>query len=243
MQSNRVLGLFKFGEREHIDELVREGHLYMNTLKYFRERETEDLLRSDKHEGAIHCVQADGATLSMKQDDAWVNIGTIRGQILASDGSEEITNVFCMYAFREKAAIAKIDPKNFEFGDTYAILTDGDEFLRRVRKTAEQEGLTLKHDLVEYVDRSTYNGTMGVFRKFADFAYQSEFRISVVSGLKGTMAFKVILLLCAESAVPYAELGARSGYVPPRHGGGWDRARVWVVSFWDPADAYGTCVR
>lgn len=191
MPSNRVLCLFKFGERKHIDELVREGHLFMNTLKFFREREIKDLLRSDKHEGASHCMQAEGATLRMKQDDTWVDIGTIRDQILASDGSEEITNVFCMYAFREKAATEKIDPKNFGFGDTYAAVTDGDEFLRRVRRAEEREGLTLKHDLVEYVDRSTYNGNLGVFRKFSEFAYQSEFRISVVSGLKGPYSLRV----------------------------------------------------
>jgi hypothetical protein len=127
----------------------------------------------------------------MKQGDAWVDIGKILGQILASDGSEEITNVFCMYAFLEKAATAKIDPRNFEFGDTYAVFTNGDEFIRRVRKAAERENLTFKHDLVHYVDRSKYNGTMGVFRKFADFANQSEFRISVVSGSKGPYSLRV----------------------------------------------------
>jgi len=190
MQSNRILALFKFGNRQHIDEFVGAGHLFMNTLKYFRERETKDILRSDKYEGTIHCKQTDGATLSIKQNDTWLKIGTIQGPILASDGSEENTNVFCMYAFMDNVS-EKIDPKNFDFGDTYAILTDGDEFLLRVRKAAEREGLTLRHDLVEYVDRSTYNGVMGVFRKFSEFAYQSEFRISVVSYLKGPYSLRI----------------------------------------------------
>jgi len=191
MHSNRLLGLFKFGNRQHIDEFVRDGHLFMNTLQFLRKREKKDLLRFDKDEGAIHCKQADGATLSMKQNDAWLKIGTIRGPILTSDGSEEYTNVFCMYAFMDNSVSEKIDPKNFCFGDTYAILTNGDEFLLRVKKAAEREGLTTRHTLVEYVNRSTYNGTMGVFRKFSEFAYQSEFRIAIVSNVSGPYSLRI----------------------------------------------------
>ena len=43
MDGDRVLALFKFGKREHIDEFIRDGHLYTNTLKYFREREMTDV--------------------------------------------------------------------------------------------------------------------------------------------------------------------------------------------------------
>lgn len=192
MQGDQVLALFKFGIRAHIDEFVREGHLFMNTLKYFREREA-DLLRSDKHEGAAHCLQAEGAKLRRKCGDEWVDIGTISGQILSSDGSEDTMNVFCMYAFRESAADGLVDPRNFEFGDTYAVLKlkDCDEFLRRVQVAAVRENLEFKQGFVEYVARPAYNGPMGAFRKFADFSYQCEFRIAVVSGIKAPFSLRI----------------------------------------------------
>ena len=91
-------------------------------------------------------------------------------------------NVFCMFAFREKNSVFKVDPRNFEFGDTFVVLKDGNEFIRRVKELTARKGLKLEYNLVEYVDRSTYNGPIGKFRKFSDFSYQSEFRISIDSG-------------------------------------------------------------
>src|SRR5512138_183429 len=131
MQFDRVLALFKFGHRDHIDLFVREGQIYMNSLNYFKRLEG-DILRTDKHECASFCEQADGAKLSMEENGNWLEIGTISGPIVSSDNGDSITNVFCMYAFRESASKSLVDERNLNFGDTFAILTDGDEFLRRV---------------------------------------------------------------------------------------------------------------
>jgi len=191
--TGNVLGIFKFGKFEHIDAFVNRGHVYMNTLKYFREREESDLLRSDKHDGSSHCVQASGAKLRMKQNDDWVDVGTITGQMITADGREEDINVFCLYALRESSIDDLIDNRNFGFGDTYAIFkNDGAfEFLRRLKESASKLGVTVDHSLVTYVDRSTYNGPMGVFRKFSDFAYQSEFRISIYSKTKQPLDLEI----------------------------------------------------
>ena len=71
------------------------------------------------------------------------------------------------------------------------MLTNAEEFLRRVHAVAAQNNVTLKQGLVEYVDRAKHNGPVGIFRKFADFAYQSEFRIAVVPGAKGPFSLTV----------------------------------------------------
>jgi hypothetical protein len=190
MAFDKVLALFKFGKREHIEQFVYDGLIYMNSASYFRSLE-KDTVRKDKHENASHSLQADGATLRVEKDGKWIDIGTIKGPIVSSDGSDRDTNVFCMYAFRESASKSLIDPRNFEFGDTYAILKDADEFLRRVRETAKTENIVLKLGLVEYVDRTTYNGKIGVFRKFSEFAYQSEFRLAVVTGKEMPFSFRI----------------------------------------------------
>lgn len=191
--TGNIFGIFKFGESEHIDAFVNRGHVYMNTLKYFREREESDLLRSDKHDGSSHCVQVSGAKLRMKQKDDWIDVGTLTGQMITSDGQEEDINVFCLYALRESSIDDLIDERNLRFGDTYAIFkNDGAlEFLKRLKMSASILGFTVDHSLVTYVDRSTYNGPMGVFRKFSDFSYQSEFRISIMSKTKKPLELEI----------------------------------------------------
>jgi hypothetical protein len=175
MEYDRVLALIKFGKRKYIEEFINNGIIYMNPLSYFKSLE-HDKPRSDKHEGASYCMPANGSTLLIDG----VPMATIAGSIIFKN--EALTNVFCMYAFRESASRSLIDPDNFEFGDTFAALLDGDEFLRRVLEVANREKMQIKYELVEYVNKETYKGEMGIFRKFSEFAYQSEFRISIVTG-------------------------------------------------------------
>jgi hypothetical protein len=179
MYTNRVLALIKFGKQKYIEEFVNNGIIYMNTLSYFKSIE-HDEVRADKHEGALFCMPAEGATFLFGQQGKCVPIATITNSIVLS--TNESANVFCMYAFRESAAKSLIDPRNYEFGDTYAILLDADEFLRRVTNIAIREKVQLKYGLVDYVNRKVYKGPMGVFRKFTEFSYQSEFRMSIVTG-------------------------------------------------------------
>jgi hypothetical protein len=60
-----VLCLFKIGERVNMEELVREGHLYMLPLSHFVRMEA-DQLRADRNEGLIYTMPAYGAKLHMK---------------------------------------------------------------------------------------------------------------------------------------------------------------------------------
>lgn len=176
-----VLGLIKFGARVHLEALVREGEIYMNPLANFIRLEA-DALRADKEEGLRFSVAATGAQLSLEENGKWLPVGTINGPIKQHDPSLDGVNVFCMYAVRPAIATTPIDPRNLAFGDSYVIFTNGDEFLRRVRAEAERLGLSLKTRLIEYVDRKTHKGAMGVFRKYSSFAFQSEFRLALFPG-------------------------------------------------------------
>lgn len=208
MAFDKVLALFKFGKREHIEQFVYDGLIYMNSASYFRKLE-KDTVRKDKHENASYSLQANGATLRVEKDGEWVDVATIKGAIISSDGSDCGTNVFCMYAFRESASKSLIDPRNFEFGDTYALLKDGDEFLRRIQETAKKENIVLEQGLVEYVDRTTYNGKIGIFRKFSEFAYQSEFRLVVVTGKEAPFSFRIGDISDISMIGPLAEVNER----------------------------------
>src|SRR6185437_13401467 len=153
MGQDRVLGLFKFGQRAHIDDLVR-GTLYMNPLQYFVETEASDPgdLRRDAFEGVGRLIQSDGGILSMKIDDEFKPVAQIRGAIQWRPTGGIKANIYCMYALREPTGPQFVDPLNFRFGDTFAIFTDGDEFLRRVRTSAEAASLKVEYHLVDYIN-------------------------------------------------------------------------------------------
>jgi hypothetical protein len=190
MPKERILGLFKFGRRDHMEEFVHAGHLYMNTLSYFASLEAE-IPRQDRDDGAAFCMQPDRTKLSVELDGEFREIPGLVGPILYWEDADRNSNVFCMYAFRASQASALIDPRNFEFGDAYVLLTNGDEFLRRVKLAAQESGKRLRWGLVTYVDRATHHGAMGIFKKFSDFSYQSEFRIALSSGAGSPYSLRI----------------------------------------------------
>lgn len=87
-----------------------------------------------------------------------------------------------MYALRLSGGHELISRRNLQFGDTFALVRDGDEFLRRVTAAGEHLGYTLELQPVSYVDEQKHNGPMGIFRKRSAFSYQNEFRIALIPG-------------------------------------------------------------
>jgi hypothetical protein len=175
--------LLKFGKKQDIERFA-QGVLYMNTLKRFVEMESEsDPLRGDSREGVSLMLQADRTALSIAVDGQFVPIGGIIGPIYYRQPDLLNVNVFCMHALREPGGASGIfvDPINFAFGDTYAIVLDFDEFMRRLAARVPT-GHLLQSGLVEYVDEASYHGSAGVFKKLSSFSYQSEFRIALLPG-------------------------------------------------------------
>lgn len=192
METDRILGLFKFGTRVHIDDFVR-GTLYMNPLRYFAQLEADEHpdLRRDSFEGVGRLIQANGAMLSVQVDGDYQPVGQIAGAIQWRPNEGIQANLFCMYALRETTGPQFIDPFNFHFGDTFAVFTNGDEFLERVRNAATLAGYNLRHHLVEYIDERQHHGEVGIFRKRLRFAYQSEFRLAIVPGVAAPYRLQV----------------------------------------------------
>jgi hypothetical protein len=62
------------------------------------------------------------------------------------------------------------------------LFLDFNEFIRRLTSAAERSGHRVLWGLVDYVDRSTYTGEMGPFRKFSQHSAQEELRIAVMPG-------------------------------------------------------------
>jgi len=177
------LALFKFGSRDHIQQFVSEGLLYMNTLEYFARLEAESV-RRDPNEGLTSILQPHGVRLGFKVNvgDPFRSLGPLAGPLLFHGGDCLATNVFCMFGLRASMASLLIDPRNFAFGEEFVLLREGDEFLRRAKQAALDSGQKMIYGMVEYVDETSYSGPMGPFRKYSSFSYQSEVRLAITPG-------------------------------------------------------------
>jgi hypothetical protein len=183
MSPDLVLALFKFGKRVHIDKFVSEGLLYMNTVEHFVRLEAS-VVRRDPHEGISYMHQPDGVKIGFKRktEDNYTPIGPLAGPLRFRTRGSLTTNIYCLYGLRASDASALVDPRNFAFGDTFVLLKDGNEFLRRAKEAAQDLGHEMTCHMVEYVDQASYSGPMGYFRKYSEFAYQNEVRLALLPG-------------------------------------------------------------
>ncbi len=175
--------LFKFGQRPHIEQF-RSGMLYMNTQKYFAEREDDAGLRTDPDEGLgfIHqpCVIQ---SLVVSWDDKQVDLAPHLTGALKGRRTDNQCNLFCMFNLtRIESDRPVIDPRNHGFGDSYIVVTNTQEFIDRVNRAAKTAGLDVECNLIEYVDIKSYSGEISPFQKSSEYAFQQEFRIAVYPG-------------------------------------------------------------
>jgi hypothetical protein len=201
---DRILAIFKFGERSYIDDFI-SGHLHMNTLAYFANSEASEV-RHDKFEGNSYWVRGD---LQIEINGKFHSIPGLTGPLAYSGPNSRDTNVFCMYAFLASRAGEPISNRVLAFGDTFALLRDFDEFLRRVRLAAEKVGCHAQCELVEYVDSELHEGRMGPFRKASQFSYQSECRIALLPGTGSACPLNVGDLSDITIVGPTADLNRR----------------------------------
>ncbi|MFO7970462.1 MAG: hypothetical protein R6U40_01785 [Desulfobacterales bacterium] len=181
MNENHLIALFKIGRKDHMAELIREGHVFMNPLSYFAIREGEPR-RSDPDEGVGFCQNAEGATLRVQKQGKWCNMGTLTGGIRVRNESLAAANLYCLHARTRRDVGAVFELNLLNYGDSYVLFLDADEFFQRLDEAVGEAGQELSYRLVEYVDRNSYTGPMGVFRKFSEYASDCEFRVVALPG-------------------------------------------------------------
>jgi len=168
-----------------MEALVENGELYMQPISTFKTME-KDGLRADENEALSESIPARGGLLSVQRDGEWQELGTLTGPLRIRNEVLESANVFCTHVLLatrcHQSPHQLVDPRNFAFGDTFVIFTDADEFMRRLRETVAARGLQTETGNVQYVDQDAYRGEMGVFRKYAEYSFQSEYRIALVPG-------------------------------------------------------------
>lgn len=189
--------LFRAGSLSRLREF-RQGKIYMNSVQFFSEIEGEVNagLRRDTLERnylRLHSKIGEQKTGDLFLDINGEKIHLGNDAILHLDlPSPKNIFIFCMAALADGPdgkipgeASGKIDlSKRFsEFGDHALIIKNNIEFSRRLSSAIISHPHLYSsnffeggHGLVEYVDMTTHNGMVGLFRKDMEYSWQREYR-------------------------------------------------------------------
>lgn len=187
--------LFKFGKKRHVEKFRLDGLLYMNPIAYFAKREAcLNVAQADPFEGAEQIVQPrDLKSLIVGSGEDKIVLGPEHfvGPIRLSLGRTPPPNIFCMFALTDPARTPIVDPRNFALGDSFVMVRNTDNFIRRVHDAATSAGHQIQWGPVEYFSENDFSGDTGAFKKPSRFRYQNEFRFAVYSGSSGPIELPV----------------------------------------------------
>jgi hypothetical protein len=179
---NTAMVLLKLGQREHMEQF-RKGQLYMNTLKYFRDLES-DSARADHYEGATHIFQPKDVIITLSAPgfgDIVIDSTDLAAATTLSMNSELCCNIFCLHAITAPVNGTLFPSEHEWFGDSMVLVLNTEEFVNRVVAGAKARNLSGKSKRVEYFDDEAYTGKLDRFRKSKRFAHQREYRIAIDS--------------------------------------------------------------
>ena len=200
----KIFFLAKFFEKKEYADDFLQGKLFLNSLSYFKEIEGEDG-RGDEDEGAIVMPFDDDLIFTLtatNPETGEVSEVRITKDDLAAPVSihprwYDHINLLCMYACHtgDFQSISEDNINDFKkqleipeecvrLGEHAIIITNTQEFFRRIRVAAEQAGYGIFGELVKYYDPdvgtpTTRSDLETVFHKRKEYEYQSEFRIAV----------------------------------------------------------------
>jgi hypothetical protein len=157
-----------------------DGNIYMNSDAYFSKIDQSDAARFDADEDVDEAWQV--KELAIRNDEGeYVPIGGIINPIRYRYGSREHLNIFCLHMIVDLPEYS-FDEKNLQFGEAAIVIRNSKEFTTRMRSASESLGRKIHHGPVTYLNKTKHHGVMGPFRKFDEFAYQSEFRFVLHKG-------------------------------------------------------------
>lgn len=181
-----------FSEPSHSDQFF-DGLLYMNALEYFvRLEESESTLRGDRHEAVSAWLQPN--EIQIEINGIRIDSADLAGPVSLQPTHHLAKNIFCMHAGYiggngpsefattiEFEQAIKIPQKNISLGQCSAVITNVQKFLQRVKTAAEKQNVSLRGQLVNYYDPSTFHGHFAEettpFSKQIRFSHQREYRL------------------------------------------------------------------
>lgn len=189
--NNKRAGLLKFGAYEHMQKFYETGEMYFNTFDYFRHLEANGDGRADKDEYCFEHYSGE----QIKNFRIKMRLKKEKNEMIIFEGGKdlkELTLYSSQQDYSHLYSLSFIDlewsinnnfiihPLNFAETKDYVVpILDSSEFLERVKNKLKNLNLNAKANYIEYVEKDSYSGEMGAFKKFSKYAYQNEYRIAV----------------------------------------------------------------
>lgn len=190
LKNNRKLLFLKLGEYEHMKKLYEKGELYFNTFDFFKNLEYSDDGRADNNEYCAYHYAGDGikdVSLSLypngrnNEPIKFVGGKELEELTITTGEEKEYTHLYSLSSIDLEWTLNNnfiIDNSNFaDNKDFVVVILNTNEFINRVVQCLPNYKLQAR--FIEYVDKKSYTGKMGPFRKFNDYALQNEYRIAV----------------------------------------------------------------
>lgn len=179
-EENHIIKMFlKFGKEEHIQDLLENGTIFMNSIQYFRKFE-DNGLRGDNFEGITELKNYPSGEFEIKSLN---HKGKYISLQVRESYEEVLGNIYSLYAISSLTVPNpigfKIDKKNKEFGTHCLLVKNNPEFLIRIEKRLNEMNLKFRHGFVDYYDKDKKNGKINLFQKPNEYKYQNEFRFYV----------------------------------------------------------------
>ena len=181
--------LLKFQSEERIQQF-QAGKMYMKSLQWYRDYALNSPSIGDDYEAMLHINQATMLVTTLENDEP-VAVQDITDGLIMTKHSNDY--VFCMFGIKSNTERFSFSDEQkremLSFGDTALLITDSEEFYKRVRDALIARGVSLQDahcGFVHYYDEtvdsvnilcSLLQGMHNVaFQKRNKYAYQQEYR-------------------------------------------------------------------
>lgn len=203
---SRVFLNIKVCTEEVFRERFLDGHLYMNSLGYFRRYEEGATANiADRHEGTSMLLQPGQFTMTINSDGIpggqfTIPAEDLAGPVVIQNNQYDLLNVLCVYALSERGhafgseedfeRFVDAQMMSFEVGGLggyAAIVVDTKTFQERVLRAVREQGFKGAAGLVEYYDPTSFHGefedVQAVLSKRVEYSHQREYRYVLDRGV------------------------------------------------------------
>jgi hypothetical protein len=188
--ATKVLTLIKFLDGVHTKKVLN-GNLKMGSVKRFREAHEKDTgLRNDNNEFLSYTFSA-GPDFEIIIEHNTCPVG----RIFKMSDRLDLDNR--CYLFSMSAITLSLfddsdrwcfDSRVSQLGDKAIIVTEPDEFERRIRAVLKHHPFLIAYPetdrqtsgLIEYINLDYHNGFVGPFRKSKEYEFQREWRFALI---------------------------------------------------------------
>ncbi|MDD2495169.1 MAG: hypothetical protein PHE29_08255, partial [Tissierellia bacterium] len=170
------------GEKEHMENFIKKGEMFFNSILYFKDKKINHDGRYDKKEGL---------SIILDPENTYITINNIKYSHKELFQYADITFnnnlyhlIYSLYSFsipktKNYPKEIVMDEKMYNFGEYFVFIKDIEEFLKRVKIKINKLNLISKNNLVLYEDFKSYNGYLNNFIKDKRYEYQKEYRILI----------------------------------------------------------------